>query len=752
VCITGRRAPPPFSPQVLAPLILRDELGSFGLEVFSAGIYDTGAVVTEVLMAKLRPVIAVILLATSSLFAQGKRPLKLEDLARLHEVSDPQISPDGKWVAYVVGTTDVKEDKSPTHIWVASYDGREDRQFTFSLESESSPRWSPDGKYLAFISGRPGPAKHDQVWLMDRNGGEAWQLTDTKGHLRSFEWSPDSKRLALVIEDPDPNNPEDQEDQTAAAAATSTPTAAHQKLPKPPKPIVIDRYHYKQDIEGYLLSNRHTYIHLFDLATKKTDRLTAGKTDEVEPAWSPNGRWIAYLDDHSPDPDRDDGSHVFIAEAKPGSVERQITPNSSRDQRSRLAWSPDGKRVMFIEGDEKKYAAYNMPHLATVPADGSAAPSRFQPIEALDRGISDPRFVGDTIEFLLVDDRSEYPAELRPAAKEVERLMKPPVVISDWTMAAGHTVALCPTDARPDEVCAFENGALRQVTHQNDALFSELELGRTADISFKAKDGTEVHGLLTYPVGYVDGRKVPLLLRIHGGPDGQDEHSFSFERQFFAANGYAVLNVNYRGSAGRGMKYSRAIFADWGHYEVIDLEAGVNHVIATGVADPERLGVGGWSYGGILTDYMIASDPRFKAATSGAGTAFTVAFYGTDQYIVQYDYEIGPPWEAKAWETYVKISYPFLHADRIQTPTLFLGGERDFNVPVQGSQQMYEALRSLGRETQLVVYPNEFHGIKRPSYIRDRYERYLAWYDKHLKSPPPVKKVNLTGKSPNVTR
>ncbi len=703
-------------------------------------------------MAKLRPIIAAILLATSSLFAQGKRPLKLDDLARIHELSDPQISPDGKWVAYVVGTTDVKEDKSPTHIWVASYDGREDRQFTFSQDSESSPRWSPNGKYLAFISGRPGPAKHDQVWLLDRSGGEAWQLTDTKGHLRSFEWSPDSKRLALVIEDPDPNNPEDQEDQPVAAAGTSNPTAAHQKPPKPPKPIVIDRYHYKQDIEGYLLSNRHTYIYLLDLATKKAERLTTGKTDEVEPAWSPDGRWIAYLDDHSPDPDRDEGSHVFIAEAKPGSVERQVTPNSSRDQRSHLQWSPDGKRVMFIEGDEKKFAAYNMPHLATVPADGSAAPSRSPPIEDLDRGISDPRFVGDTIEFLVVDDRSVYPAELRPGAKEVERLMKPPVVLSNWTTAAGHIAALCPNDARPNEVCAFENGALRPITHQNDALFSELELGRTEDVSFEAKDGTEVHGLLTYPVGYVEGRKVPLLLRIHGGPNGQDEHSFSFERQFFAANGYAVLNVNYRGSAGRGMKYSRAIFADWGHYEVEDLEAGMNHVIAMGVADPERLGVGGWSYGGILTDYMIASDPRFKAATSGAGTAFTVAFYGTDQYIIQYDYEIGPPWEAKAWETYVKISYPFLHADRIQTPTLFLGGERDFNVPVQGSQQMYEALRSLGRETQLVIYPNQFHGIKRPSYIRDRYERYLAWYDKYLKPPTPVKKAEVTAKPTSATR
>ena len=165
----------------------------------------------------------------------------------------------------------------------------------------------------------------------------------------------------------------------------------------------------------------------------------------------------------------------------------------------------------------------------------------------------------------------------------------------------------------------------------------ELELGQTEEVSFKSKDGTEVHGLLTYPVGYVKGTKVPFLLRIHGGPNGQDQHAFSTERQLFAANGYAILAVNYRGSSGRGQKFSRAIFADWGHYEVEDLQAGVGHVIKMGVADPEKLGVGGWSYGGILTDYLIASDTRFKAATSGAGIAFTVSYYGVDHYITQYD-------------------------------------------------------------------------------------------------------------------
>jgi dipeptidyl aminopeptidase/acylaminoacyl peptidase len=247
-----------------------------------------------------------------------------------------------------------------------------------------------------------------------------------------------------------------------------------------------------------------------------------------------------------------------------------------------------------------------------------------------------------------------------------------------------------------------------------------------------------VHGLLTTPPGYVAGTKIPMLLRIHGGPNGQDEHRFAFERQWFAANGYAVLAVNYRGSAGRGSQYSKSIWADWGHHEVEDLLAAVDQVVKMGVADPNKLGVGGWSYGGILTDYIIASDTRFKAATSGAGTAFTVAFYGTDQYIIQYDYEIGPPWDPKAWETYQKISYPFLHADKIKTPTLFLGGEKDFNVPVQGGQQMYQALRSLGIDTQLVIYPNEFHGITRPSYVRDRYERYLAWYDKYINGKKPT--------------
>ena len=648
--------------------------------------------------------------------------MKLDDATRFRNVNDPQISPDGQWVAYVVGTTDAKEDKSSNHIWMVNIDGSNDRQITFSNESETSPRWSPDGKYISFTSSRPGKARGNQVWLLDRNGGEAMQLTELKGRLQGHEWSPDSKRLALVIGDPDPES-------------DPAPSPQPGATPRVPKPIVIDRYRFKQDGQGYLLTGRHTYIYIYDIATKKLERLTKSKWDESSPAWSPDGTRIAFMSNHGEDPDREPAAQLFVAEAKPGSIEKQLTPDTTRAGRARPEWSPDSKWIAFTEGDEKKYGAYNMDHLALVPSDGSSAPTRLKATEDLDRGVSSPRFTpdGKAIQFLVTDDRSVYPMKANLSGGAAQRLLKPPVVISNWNFNRARAVAIAGGDTKASEIHVWEGDSLRQLTHQNDALFSELELGVTEEISFQSKDGTQVNALLTYPVGYVKGTKVPLLLRIHGGPNAQDQHTFSAERQMFAANGYAVLAVNYRGSSGRGQKFSRAIFADWGNYEVQDLLAGVDHVVKMGVADPERLGVGGWSYGGILTDYLIASDTRFKGATSGAGTAFTIAFYGTDQYIIQYDYEIGPPWNPKAWETYVKISYPFLHADRIQTPTLFLGGERDFNVPVQGSQQMYQALRSLGIDTQLIIYPNENHGIQRPSYQRDRMERYLAWYDKYVK-------------------
>jgi dipeptidyl aminopeptidase/acylaminoacyl peptidase len=290
---------------------------------------------------------------------------------------------------------------------------------------------------------------------------------------------------------------------------------------------------------------------------------------------------------------------------------------------------------------------------------------------------------------------------------------------------------LAGTATEPGEVHALESGNLRKLTRVNDALFAELQLGLTEDFTSKSKDGTEVHGLMVKPAGYQAGTKYPAILYVHGGPNGQDQHSFAFDREFLAANGYVVLAINYRGSSGRGSAYQKAIFADWGNKEVVDLIGAVDQAIAMGIADPNRLGIGGWSYGGILTDYTIATDQRFKAAVSGAGSALQLSMYGSDQYITQYEMEIGPPWKTR--DLWLKISYPFFQADRIKTPTLFMGGEKDFNVPIIGSEQMYQALKSNGVDTELVIYPGQFHGLTTPSYQRDRLSRYVAWFDKYLK-------------------
>jgi dipeptidyl aminopeptidase/acylaminoacyl peptidase len=289
------------------------------------------------------------------------------------------------------------------------------------------------------------------------------------------------------------------------------------------------------------------------------------------------------------------------------------------------------------------------------------------------------------------------------------------------------------TPERPYEIFAAENGNLRCLTKQNDAFFAQIKLAPVEETKFKSKDGTEVHGFLVRPNGA--SSKTPALLRPHGGPQSQYANEFDFEKQLFAANGYAVIMPNPRGSTGRGEKYAMGIFAAWGSLDVEDDLAAVDEAVALGIADPDRLGVGGWSYGGISTNYIIATTTRFKAATSGASISNVLAGYGTDQYVRDYEVELGVPW--KNMETWTQLSYPFLHADKIKTPTLFLCGENDFNVPLLNTQQMYQALRSLGVPTELVIYPGQFHTLKKPSYIIDRYKRYLDWYAKWMESTKP---------------
>jgi dipeptidyl aminopeptidase/acylaminoacyl peptidase len=644
--------------------------------------------------------------------APKKRDINLDDLAKLQRVGAPVVSPDGAWVLYTVSAVDTKEDKTQTHLWMVKWDGSVHLQLTYDKEGASSPKFSPDGRYISFVSSRPGAAKGDQVWVMDRRGGEAEQLTNiTDQRIQGYSWSPDSKKLLLTLHpkaEPDPEQG---------------------KPPAPPKPIAIDRYHFKQDIEGYLRDDDYNALYLWDLTTKKAEKLTNGKNvNENEAEWSPDGKWIAFVSNQDPDPDRTDNTDVFVVEAKAGSTPRKLTTWKGPDG-GRLAWSPDSQSIAYTQGAKLELLEYSQPKPAVVTLEGKVS----YPAATFDRGVSEPFFSPDgRLSYLVADDRNQYPAEVEMNGNGIRRELTQQGVVMTWDQADGHTAVVYTNDTSPAEIYALENGALRKLTTHNDALVAELNLVPTEDVEAKDKEGVEVHGLLTRPADFKAGSPVPMVLFIHGGPNGQDEHAFDFLQQWLAAKGYAELNVNYRGSSGRGQDFARAIAADWGHYEVEDLLACVDKAVAMGVADPNRLAVTGWSYGGILTDYTVASTDRFKAGISGAGVAAPMSFYGVDQYILQYDNELGPPW--KNLQLYIKMSYPFLEVDkRVHTPMLFMGGTSDMNVPLLGGEQMYEALKSLGRPTELVVYPEQFHGFTRPSFIRDRYERWLAWWDKYLK-------------------
>jgi dipeptidyl aminopeptidase/acylaminoacyl peptidase len=664
--------------------------------------------------------VAVLCGGTLTVSAQAaKRAIIPDDFARFRSVGDPQRSPDGKWVAYTVSTIDLEKDKRDTDLWMAGWDGSEEVRLTSSPDGESSPRWSPDGRYLSFLASRGTEEEKKagaQVWLLDRRGGEALKLTDIKGGVDEYAWSPDGKKLVLVLSDPDPaDEPEKME--------------GWKRKAKPP--IVVDLYRFKRDRAGYLRTPA-THLWLFDVEAGKAEQLTKGPYDDGAPAWSPDGLRIAFISDRGPDADRWPNSDLHVIEAKAGAEPRRLTDFLGPDD-GRPAWSPDGRQIAFLRGDEPRYMAYNLNKLAVVPADGG-------PVSiltgALDRGVSGPLVWtpdGKSLLFVVTDDRASYVGRVASAGGPVEALTTGRRTVDNIALGPdGALTLLTGTATEIDEVHALEpDGKLRRLSHRNDALLAELRLATTEDFTSKSKDGTVVNGLMVKPAATESGKRYPMLLRIHGGPNMQDEHAFSFDRELFAANGYVVLAVNYRGSAGRGSAFQKAIYGDWGRNEVMDLLGAVDRVVAMGVADPDRLGIGGWSYGGILTDYTIATDTRFKAAVSGAGSALQLSMYGSDQYIRQYETEIGVPW--KAQDRWIRISYPFFKADRIRTPTLFMGGDRDFNVPIIGGEQMYQALKSLGVDTQLVIYPGQFHGISLPGYVRDRYARYLAWYDKYLK-------------------
>ncbi|HEX4965967.1 MAG TPA: S9 family peptidase [Thermoanaerobaculia bacterium] len=648
--------------------------------------------------------------------AEEIRPLKVDDIFALKSVSDPRISPDGLWVAYTVRWLDPKEDNSDSDIYMLPFKGGAPVRLTSSPKAESRPRFSPDGRWLAFLSGRDG--KHAQVWLLDRRGGEAVKLTDYKSDVSDLAWSPDGKRLALVVGDVDPDEHDDDKAEGAGSGGAD----------KTPKPIVIHRLQFKRDGEGYLRELRQ-HLYVYDVAAKTSIQVTSGAYEDSDPNWSPDGRWLAFTSNRTQEPDANDNSDVYVVEAKAGQTPRAVTTSPGTDRSP--AFSPDGKSIVYLAGGDPKDIWYATNSVAVVPVAGG------QPrllTQSLDRNVEDPHFSpdGKFIYFLLEEGGNEHLARVPTAGGPVERTVDGERSIQTFDVGAkGELVVLESTPQRPSEVSVVEGGALRPLTHVNDDFLKGIRLGKVQRIQATSADGTKIDAFLTLPPDAKPGERLPTLLRIHGGPTAQYNTAFQTEWQILASQGYAIVAANPRGSTGYGRDFSRAIWADWGHKDFEDVMAAVDQAVAMGVADPDRLGVGGWSYGGILTDYVITKTTRFKAATSGASESNHVANYGTDHYQKEWEAELGLPW--KNTDLWIRIS-PFYQVEKVKTPTLILCGGNDVNVPTLNSEQLYQALRRLGVETELVIYPNQSHGISKPSYQKDRYERYIAWYDKHLKA------------------
>ena len=644
------------------------------------------------------------IVVSSTSFAQ--RWIRPSDVYRLNNISGPKISPEGSWILYSHSTVDSAKDKYQSKLYMVSSDGKETVSLTEQTKGFSGANWSPDGKYISFMAAGKEEKEGSQLYLLDRRGGEAKQQTHIKGEVRGYQWFPDGKKILLTIK----------EFNYADTAKSNVRN-----------PYEIDRYHFKADNEGYL-DNRKTHLYIWHLAEKKLDTLTRGKYNEGDADISANGLKIVYTSNVSADPDKNTNTDLFLITAENNATPEVLTSFKGGDNSPRF--SANGQKIAYIRNaSEAAFDMYDLKLLCVIDLGSKQS----QVISgSLDRSVEQIQWTkdGNTILAAVEDDRNQLFYQFSPDGKEVKAITQADGIYSSMHLnEKGDRVALYSNSQVPNEICIWKNNRFETITHLQDSFLAPLKRMHIRGISAISSDKNQVNGIL-YTTDSL-AVKQPLVLFIHGGPVAQDEFGFDLYRQILAASGYAVAAVNYRGSSGRGAAYTRSIFADWGNKEVKDILAIAESLCKSGIADSNRMAIAGWSYGGILTNYTIATDKRFKAAVSGAGSSLTLSFYGTDQYIAQYENELGKPWENQ--QKWLNLSYPFFKVKQIKTPTLFMASEDDFNVPVVGAEQMYQAFKSEGIPTQLIIYPNQHHGLSVPSYIIHRFNAHINWFKKYVK-------------------
>lgn len=664
---------------------------------------------------RLLPLAALILLGATS----PPAPITVEDFDRLADISEPAFTPDATALVYTLTTRNTQIDAEVSDLWTVPWDGGAPRALT---RSETVSEWQPvpssDGKLLYFLSDGAKDEK-TQLWVMPIKGGRARQVTRIAGGISDFALAPDGKRAVVVTEIGGPPEPSPEKGKPALRS-------------KPP--IVIDRFAFREDERGWI-DARTAQLLLIDLKGGEPVQLTNDTTNVSSPAWAPDGNQIAYVGYRDEAADRLRDSDIFTIQPVVGAPPRRVSTsrnadNDPSDSPMRPAWSPDSRRLAWVTRGETKWIYYSPYQLSVA----DLASGTVREVARIDRWTQLPHWSSDgkQVLALIEQDRATWLASIDPESNQVRYLTQGSRLAADFAAGKDGRIAVLDGDAtRPNSLRRL--GADARVLADHNTWLGERRIAETREVAFRSADGTQIHGLFVAPLAGTlpEGTRPPLIVRVHGGPVSQFGHEFMPDWQVLAAQGYAVLGVNPRGSSGRGFDFSRAIYADWGNKDAADLTAGIDWVLAQGLADPKRIGVGGWSYGGILTNYMIASDPRIGAAVSGAGVSNIYGLWGVDQYIREYEQELGTPWDNR--EAYDRNSYPFFKAGKITAPTLFLCAEEDLNVPCEGSQQMYQALRTRAVPTRLVVYPGANHTLTAPSHVRDRLQRSLDWYAAHLK-------------------